>query len=138
MREGPLTKVCRKDRQRRWFFLFSDCLVYCTTFGQTTTPTTPSASASSSVAATASSSGQVDNSGKYLIHRMINLNACKVAPLDDTKSMVIITTTTNTTILHQHADFWMLRSEERVRDCIYGEIFCGVCGHTIREDRMAE
>lgn len=28
IRSGPLTKVCRKTNMRRWFWLFSDCLVY--------------------------------------------------------------------------------------------------------------
>ena len=27
-RDGPLTKVCRKTNMRRWFWLFSDCLIY--------------------------------------------------------------------------------------------------------------
>lgn len=28
IRSGPLTKVCRKTNMRRWFWLFSDCLIY--------------------------------------------------------------------------------------------------------------
>merc|ERR1711988_141550 len=28
IREGPLMKVCRKDSQKRWFFLFNDMLMY--------------------------------------------------------------------------------------------------------------
>ena len=38
IRSGPLTKVCRKTNMRRWFWLFSDCLIYGKATGVGGTP----------------------------------------------------------------------------------------------------
>ncbi|KAF2072417.1 hypothetical protein CYY_006274 [Polysphondylium violaceum] len=60
IREGSLTKVCRKENKKRWFILFSDAIVY----GQ-----------------------RIDTNIAnpiYKFHRLLPLNTSKILNLDDT------------------------------------------------------
>lgn len=59
IREGPLVKICRKNPKMRYFFLFTDCLVYAR---------------------------KIDAIGTtYMYHRMISLLRARVVDVSDTK-----------------------------------------------------
>ncbi|EGC39822.1 hypothetical protein DICPUDRAFT_26275, partial [Dictyostelium purpureum] len=60
IREGYLTKVCRKDHKKRWFILFSDALVYGTKIETVGAPI-------------------------YKFHRLLLLHGSKLSKLDDSK-----------------------------------------------------
>ena len=86
VREGALTKVCRKTNMRRYFWLFSDCLVYGASAAQ-----------------------------GYVFHRYLPLARMKVKSLADTDEVAnafqIITAEKSFTVLADtpcEKDFWLL------------------------------
>ncbi|EFA79388.1 pleckstrin domain-containing protein [Heterostelium album PN500] len=74
VREGSMMKVCRKVPKSRWFFMFSDILIY------TSVSTTPNSSGSTVVGPYVNNR---DAPTSYTFHRMMNLNDIKIKDLKD-------------------------------------------------------
>ncbi|KAH3722826.1 protein piccolo [Pelomyxa schiedti] len=92
MREGQLTKVCRKTTKKRNFWLFSDCLIY----GE-----------------------KVGGGENFLLHRVINLRKGRVVSLQDSADVkngfAIISGDKSFTVMAetlQERNFWVLDLNE--------------------------
>eukprot|EP01133_Synstelium_polycarpum_P017890 gene17890-21342_t len=68
VREGQMMKVCRKVPKPRWFFLFSDCLIYTSSNAQAQGPPSPYQAATPT---------------SYTFHRMMSLTDIKIKDLRD-------------------------------------------------------
>ncbi|GAM28971.1 hypothetical protein SAMD00019534_121470 [Acytostelium subglobosum LB1] len=77
VREGSMMKVCRKVPKPRWFFLFSDCLIYTS---KGVTPMIQSTTTTNTSFTAPSTSGAPNT---FIFHRMMNLNDIKIKDLKD-------------------------------------------------------
>ncbi|EGG23445.1 pleckstrin domain-containing protein [Cavenderia fasciculata] len=75
VREGQMMKVCRKVPKPRWFFLFSDALIYATTTNVNAQQPNPAYAAVNTPSGTS-----------YTFHRMMLLNDVKIKDLKDKDS----------------------------------------------------
>eukprot|EP01119_Soliformovum_irregulare_P017382 TRINITY_DN5156_c0_g1_i4.p1 TRINITY_DN5156_c0_g1~~TRINITY_DN5156_c0_g1_i4.p1 ORF type:complete len:668 (-),score=201.77 TRINITY_DN5156_c0_g1_i4:275-2278(-) len=82
IREGPVMKVCRKNHQPRWFFLFSDALMVASVASSSSKNLQGSTRTGSSL----NMNTKLDEV-RFMIHRSLNLESTRVKSIDDTDDM---------------------------------------------------
>eukprot|EP01116_Phalansterium_solitarium_P016716 TRINITY_DN3949_c0_g2_i1.p1 TRINITY_DN3949_c0_g2~~TRINITY_DN3949_c0_g2_i1.p1 ORF type:complete len:630 (+),score=205.90 TRINITY_DN3949_c0_g2_i1:159-2048(+) len=87
VREGPVMKICRKTEKPRWFFLFSDVLVYASVVTLPGAKTDMRGSSAQMSTRQPGTGGTVNSFQRYLYHRMLSLETTRVKELPDTPTM---------------------------------------------------
>ncbi|PRP82563.1 serine/threonine-protein kinase sepA-like isoform 2 [Planoprotostelium fungivorum] len=78
IRDGPLLKVCRKAKKPRWFFLFNDCIIYCSTANAKKRVALPGTFETSTV---------LNTRVRFNFHRLMPLTDTRIKSLNDLPEM---------------------------------------------------